>query len=471
MLTLDQLKQNLSEIFSQSATYESPGFDQPLPEIAQKLSASPYDFFFFESLLDEGCYGNFSVLGFDPEISFMALENTLYVKIKNAKWQPIHLPDNLNPYQALQTICPQNLLARQYAGGLVGYLAYDAMRFMEAALQDLKLHSEFPSFEFGLYQDGLIYNQLTGQSQYFYYQENRLDTLKALLEKEFVEDSPQVLFKGDELDQFAHSQKVLAIKEKIQQGYLFQCEVGFKSHYEIKGNPFAIYQKLREVNPSPNMFYVKQADRTLLGASPELLFRLQEGLMETFPLAGTVSRGKDNAEDMALANQLRQDPKEIAEHNMLVDLHRNDIGRVARFDTVRVRKLMDIKRFSHVQHLSSEIIGFIDPIYDMFSALAANFPAGTLSGAPKIEAMKTINHNEASGRGPYGGAVGHFGVNGDCTFAIPIRSLFIAGDQGYIQTSGGIVADSEPELEYLEIQRKLAAMKKVLEIFIQEERS
>ena len=154
---------------------------------------------------------------------------------------------------------------------------------------------------------------------------------------------------------------------------------------------------------------------------------------------------------------------------MLVDLHRNDLGRVAKFGTVKVRNLMDIKKYSHVQHISSEIAGIISEEEDMFSALASNFPAGTLSGAPKIEAMKIINEIEEEGRGPYGGAIGQFGFNGDCTFAIPIRSIFITGEQAYAQTCGGNVYDSDPDKEYLEIEKKLAAMKTVLASFEEKE--
>jgi anthranilate synthase component 1 len=190
--------------------------------------------------------------------------------------------------------------------------------------------------------------------------------------------------------------------------------------------------------------------------------------METFPLAGTAGRGKDAAEDTRLARRLLNDPKEIAEHNMIVDLHRNDIGRVARFGTVKVRSLMDIKRYSHVQHISSEIVGIIDEKHDMFSALASNFPAGTLTGAPKIEAMKIIDDLESDGRGPYGGAVGHFSFNGDCTFAIPIRTVFANGEEAYVQTCGGNVYDSNPDDEYQEIMRKFAGTKKVLDRFIEE---
>lgn len=184
--------------------------------------------------------------------------------------------------------------------------------------------------------------------------------------------------------------------------------------------------------------------------------------MQTSPLAGTIKRGKNLYQDQKLARELLSDPKEKAEHNMLVDLHRNDLGKVAKFGTVKTRDLMSVKKFSHVQHISSEIAGILNKGEDMFSALAANFPTGTLTGAPKIEAIKIIDQNETCARGPYGGAVGHFGFNGDCTFAIAIRSLFLSDNYAYTQTSGGIVYDSKPDKEYDEIQKKLAAMKEVL---------
>jgi anthranilate synthase component 1 len=184
-------------------------------------------------------------------------------------------------------------------------------------------------------------------------------------------------------------------------------------------------------------------------------------------LAGTTKRGESAVDDVRLARELLNNEKEIAEHNMLVDLHRNDLGKVARCGTVKVRKLMDVKRYSHVQHISSEITALISEKEDMFSALAACFPAGTLTGAPKLEAIEIINSLESNGRGVYGGAVGNFAFNGDCTFAIPIRSIFINEDRGYVQTCGGIVFDSSPDNEYLEIERKLSAMKSVLEEFME----
>jgi anthranilate synthase component 1 len=271
---------------------------------------------------------------------------------------------------------------------------------------------------------------------------------------------------GETMSRDDHRAAVMKVKQDIIDGKIFQTEVGFKKRFKLKGDTINIYEQLREINPSPQMYYVKFGAQKLIGASPELLFRLRQGEMETFPLAGTTKRGATPKEDTELARALLNDPKEIAEHNMIVDLHRNDIGRVARFGTVKVRSLMDIKRFSHVQHISSEIVGIIAEDQDMFSALASNFPAGTLTGAPKIEAMKIIDALESDGRGPYGGAVGHFSFNGDCTFAIPIRTVFANGEQAYVQTCGGNVYDSNPDDEYEEIRRKFAGTKKVLDKFI-----
>ena len=294
---------------------------------------------------------------------------------------------------------------------------------------------------------------------YFYYRKNRLPEILKVLKTEKPKklETTEVLFKGFSLSEAQHREVVQKVKEKIKGGYTFQCETGFRANFEIKGSALPIYEELRKVNPSPHMFYVKFAKQVVLGASPELLFQLRNGEMEAYPLAGTVKRGFGVAEDQVLAKQLVNDPKERAEHAMLVDMQRNDLGRVARFGTVRVRKLMEVKKFSHVQHLSSEITGLIKPSHDMFTALASSFPMGTLSGAPKIESMKITDANEKTGRGPYGGAVGFFGFNGNCTFAIPIRSLYVNGKNMYTQTSGGIVYDSVPEHEYQEILNKLRA--------------
>ena len=420
--------------------------------------------FLFESLGEESNISRYHIVGFNPKyIVYSEQKDQLIIEdTSNGKIEK-YVCDN--PYYELRTIIPQNIISRKYAGGLVGFIGYDSINFFEDNLNITK-NNNFESFKFGVYLDGLIFDQMTGEIFYYYYEDNKIEILKEILKQtNKFNKNVDCKFIKNSMTKEDHRKAVLKIKEDIKNGLIFQCEVGFKSHYRIKGNLTEIYSKLRSLNPSPHMYFMKFDDQVIIGASPELLFRLKNGEMETFPLAGTTKRGSNKEEDLKLARELLNDSKEIAEHNMLVDLHRNDLGRVAKFGTVKVRNLMDIKKYSHVQHISSEIAGIINENEDMFSALASNFPAGTLSGAPKIEAMKIINEIEEDGRGPYGGAIGQFGFNGDCTFAIPIRSLFIKGEEAYAQTCGGNVYDSDPNKEYQEIERKLEAMKIVLKSF------
>lgn len=418
--------------------------------------------FYLESLGEDSHIARHSIIGFDPEQLFYA--NGRQLTIEQRDGSQVHYESD-NPYYLLRDIVPQNIISRKYAGGLTGYLGYDAMNYFEPSLS-LQDSEMFDAFRFGLFKDGLILDKMTGEVIYFYYTDSRLELVQQLIAESAVENGPLTIHSlGDTMSREAHEAAVMKVKQDIIDGKIFQTEVGFKKRFKLEGDTINVYEKLREINPSPQMYYVKFGEQKLIGASPELLFRLRQGEMETFPLAGTARRGADETEDRDLARALLNDPKEIAEHNMIVDLHRNDIGRVAQFGTVKVRSLMDIKRFSHVQHISSEIVGIIADKEDMFSALASNFPAGTLTGAPKIEAMKVINEMEPDGRGPYGGAVGHFSFNGDCTFAIPIRTLFAKGEEAYVQTCGGNVYDSNPADEYEEIRRKFAGTKKVLDLF------
>jgi len=419
--------------------------------------------FMLESLGEESHMSRYSIIGFDPEQQLYARDGALHVENRDGSIQSF---PSENPYQLLRRIVPQNIISRRYAGGLTGYIGYDCINYFESTLR--VQHSDyFDVFRFGVFKDGLILDKMTGELIYFYYSDNRLPLIEAIMAEPYAGNGELTVFnEGETMTRAEHAAAVMQVREEIVAGNIFQCEVGFKTRFRLVGDTINIYEQLREVNPSPQMYYLKFGAQKLIGASPELLFRLRQGEMETFPLAGTTRRGKDAVEDVQLARKLLNDPKEIAEHNMLVDLHRNDIGRVARFGTVKVRSLMDIKRFSHVQHISSEIVGIIAENEDMFSALASNFPAGTLTGAPKIEAMKIIDRMENDGRGPYGGAVGHFAFNGDCTFAIPIRTVFASGEKAYVQTCGGNVFDSNPDDEYEEIRRKFAGTQKVLEQFV-----
>lgn len=450
MKTLPKIK------IGQKPTYIKLAEDIDFYKLFQKIEQQFDACFIFESLGKEGEFSRYSIIGFDPMHIISARENKLI--FDGTEYQVD------NPYVALQEIMPRQTIARNYAGGFVGYLSYDAVNYFEPKLH-IKVHDLFDQFMFGVYADGLIFDKLTNELFYFYYDTNRKQLLEKVLQTKLKRSrSLQVKFVKDGLSKNEHAEIVEKVKEHIRAGNTFQCEVGFKTEYQIKGDALKIYEKLRTVNPSPFMYYLKFGKKKIIGASPELLFSLRNEEMTTRPLAGTIKRGKDEKEDQRLARTLLNDPKERAEHNMLIDLHRNDLGRVARFGTVRIRDLMTIKKFSHVQHISSEIVGLIKSGEDMFSGLASNFPMGTVSGTPKVETIKIIDSNEPEARGPYGGGVGHFGFNGDCTFALALRSLFISGDYAYAQTSGGIVYDSVPEREYDEIQRKLAAMRKVLEV-------
>jgi len=416
--------------------------------------------FILESMGEESFDSRYGVIGFSPEMLISSRDGKLFIDGKEYEVD--------NPYYALREIIPVDIIGRNYAGGLVGYIGYDAMNYFEPSLQ-LKSHPTIDAFQFGVYTDGVIFDSMTGELVYFYFNKDRSEIIKNIAKTSLPDTHLSVEFSSASKTKEEHSRMVEDAKVEIVKGNTFQCQIGFQNNYKISGDATKIYVKLREINPSPHMFYVKFGETKLIGASPELLFRLRQGEVESFPLAGTTKRGANSEEDRDLARVLLNDPKEIAEHNMLVDLHRNDVGRLARFGSVKVRRLMDIKKFSHVQHISSEVVGLIDYNDDMFSGLAKVFPAGTLSGAPKIESMKIIQEIEGDARGPYGGSVGHFGFNGDSTHVIPIRTLFLNDEDAYARASGGIVYDSIAENEYLEIKRKSAAVAKALEVFMDNE--
>lgn len=467
-MSLPRIQINMPRIsLSKKPTYlkiaEGLDFFKLFAKIEEKYKTC----FLFESLGEQSTHSRYSIIGFDPAHIISAKENVLTFDKQKFEVK--------NPYFALREIVPNDVISKSYAGGLIGYLSYEALNFFESSVK-VKIHKLFPQFLFGVYLDGLILDKVTGETFYFFYEENRIEEIIKLLKQKSRKNKFKAKFLKESLTKKEHGEIVEKVKQEIINGNTFQCEVGFKSEYKITGETLAVYEKLRKVNPSPFMYYLKfddiksaslsnssrSAQRIIIGASPELLLSLKDGDMETYPLAGTTKRGKNDEEDQILARKLLNDPKEIAEHNMLVDLHRNDLGKVSKFGTVKVKSLMDIKKFSHVQHISSEITGVLKDDEDMFSAVASNFPMGTVTGAPKVETIKIIDKNEPAARGPYGGGVGHFGFNGDCTFALTLRSLFLSGDYAYTQTSSGIVYDSDADKEYEEIQRKLAAMKEVL---------
>lgn len=430
--------------------------------------------YFFESLSLPRHQDRYYTLGFDPCIVFSAKGNKLSLSGKpSAIAQVTGLEGNSevtyevpNPYEVLNEQIEFKCKCRNHQGGLIGYACYEAVNYFEPSI-NLEEHDDFSTFKFGLYTDGLIFDTTKGELFYYTFHEDRSELVKSLVEEannyKIPEELESVIFKGHSTTKEEFITSVTKTKEKIRLGYSFQAEVGFKSNYEIKGDKIAIYNKLKEINPSPYMFYVKFAEEELQGASPEILISCKQGNVLTTPTAGTIGRGKTKEEDVKLARQLLNDPKEIAEHNMLVDLHRNDISRICLPNTVNVADLMYIIKFSHVQHIVSDVVGVLRDDKTAFDVLATILPGGVVSGAPKIETLKIIDDNETTPRGPYGGAVGRFGLNGDCDFCLPIRSIFCVADICYAQTSAGIVYDSVPEKEYIEVTNKLAAMKQTLE--------
>lgn len=413
--------------------------------------------YILESLGGDEKTSRYEVIGFNPQHIIRAKDKNLV--IDDTAYQVE------NPYETLCEIVPQDCIARLYAGGLVGYMSYEAVNYFEPTL-NVQVHEDFDQFMFGVYTDGLVHDTQTNELYYFYYSENRIEEVRALINTVVEPGALSVQYEGDSMTQEEHRAAVETVQEYIRSGHTFQCEVGMKSTYTIEGDTVEIYRVLREVNPSPHMYYFKFGDKKIIGASPELLLSLRDGAIETHPLAGTIGRGKTEEEDRMLARTLLNDPKEAAEHKMLVDMHRNDVGKVSRFGTVKIRNYMDVVKYPFVQHICTEIAGILRADEDMFSALAALMPGGVLSGAPKIESIKIIDEMEPEARGPYGGAVGYFGFNGDCTFPIPIRTLFISGNKAYTQTCSGIVLDSDPEAEYEEVEKKLAGMKKTLAQFV-----
>jgi anthranilate synthase component 1 len=247
-------------------------------------------------------------------------------------------------------------------------------------------------------------------------------------------------------------------KEYIEAGDIIQVVLSQRFQQEIGADPLDVYRRLRSLNPSPYMYYLHFGSIRIVGSSPEMLVRVEQGSVETRPIAGTSRRGASQAEDDALARSLRADPKECAEHLMLVDLGRNDLGRVCEYGSVKVPRLMEIERYSHVMHLVSVVQGKLTAGCDAYDALASCFPAGTLSGAPKIRAMEIIEELEPARRGPYGGAIGYLSFNGSLDACITIRTIVIKGGLAYIQAGAGIVADSDPEQEYEESWRKAGAL-------------
>ena len=365
----------------------------------------------------------------------------------------------------------------RFTGGLVGYLSYDAVRLFEkipdrhgASARPLASFSYYRSlvaFDHVLQRIVLIANAAPGERRAYEAAQSELDAFEADLQRPAsAAPRPEAPRRnGNGLGEGAsYRAAVERAKEYIAAGDIFQVVLSRQHELACAAAPFSVYRALRMVNPSPYMYFLKEEGRAIAGASPEMLVRVEGQSVETRPLAGTRPRGASDAEDERIGRELLQDPKERAEHVMLVDLGRNDLGRVCRFGSVRVPEFMKVERYSHVLHIVSSVLGELDDDKDALDALVATFPAGTLSGAPKIRAMEIIDELEGAARGLYGGALGYLDLAGNLDFCIAIRTLTLEAGRARVQAGAGIVADSEPSYEQRETEAKAGAMFEALEL-------
>jgi len=427
-------------------------------ELFKKLYSIYDKVFILESLIGPKELVETSIIGFDPEVTVTCDSKKFEVRDRNDK--VVDSSPVTDPLTQLRELMPNvNDDRFRYIGGAVGYINYDAIRFWENLPVKGKKCSDFPMLEFGIYLDGILYNHKENQAYYFFLAQSRLDELQHRMSRAKI-NSHHFSYTTPRRNMTKHRfvRMVRKAKHYVYEGDVFQVVLAKSMKFRVKGNLIDLYATLREVNPSPYMYLLKMFDRCIIGSSPEMLIRITKDYVETFPIAGTRPIVEDEKRNEELRQDLLNDEKELAEHTMLVDLARNDIGRVCEFGTVRVNELMTIKRFSHVQHIVSHVVGRLRKSYDSYDALRAVFPAGTVSGAPKVRAMEIIDELEPTLRGPYAGALGYFSFNGSCDFAITIRSLFVKGKNGYIESGAGIVMESEPEREWVETEHKANAM-------------
>ncbi|MFH1485423.1 MAG: anthranilate synthase component I [Chloroflexota bacterium] len=371
----------------------------------------------------------------------------------------------------------------RFNGGAVGYLSYETVRHFEELPSPQVNPLGLPEATFLLTDTLLVFDHLkhkivvvshvrmNGNLDLAYAEAaERIDSLVAKLRRPLKQKSRaanggrgQSSHASQNLSKAEFEARVEKAKEYIYNGDIIQVVLSLRLARATRATPFAIYRALRSVNPSPYMYYLNLDDCQIVGASPELLVRVEEGIVGTHPIAGTRPRGGSSSEDNALEEELRRDEKECAEHIMLVDLGRNDIGRVSEPGTVTVSQLMEVERYSHVMHLVSHVEGKLRAGLNQFDAMRACFPAGTVSGAPKIRAMEIIAELEPDKRGPYAGAVGYFGFSGNMDTAITIRTIVVKDGVAYVQAGAGIVADSVPELEYRESMNKAQALMKAID--------
>ena len=430
--------------------------------------------YLLESMEDSTRWGRYTFLGFDPQMEVVCKDNVVHLKAGTDVTVETTHPDDFIRQILADNTAPKMLDLPPFTGGLVGYFSYDYIKYAEPSLKiEAEDDENIPDFDLLLFENVIVFDNL--KQQIILIANVRLDAPeenynRAILELDRMEDlirsgvkaNPAPLqIEGDFHHLFnkeEYCQMVEKGKEYIREGDIFQVVLSNRLDAKATGSLFDTYRVLRTVNPSPYMFYFESDDMELAGSSPETLTRLQDGTLFTFPLAGTRRRGKTRDEDEALEQELLHNPKELAEHNMLVDLGRNDLGRISEFGSVHVEKYLDVLRFSHVMHIGSTVSSTIRGDKNAVDAIGSVLPAGTLSGAPKIRACQIIDELEGNKRGVYGGAIGYIDFTGNMDTCIGIRLAYKKGNRLYIRAGAGIVADSISENEYQECINKAKAV-------------
>ena len=424
--------------------------------------------YLLESADNSNHWGRYSFLGYDPKIELFCKNHKM--TIKDGTTRTFECSD---PAAEIRNILSQYKSPRleelpTFTGGFVGYFACEYIRYIEPTLDfptsdddsamvndvDLMLFDKVIAFDHYKNKIYLIANISTNDLERNYNKaELELKALADLVVNGKEANIPKGILKTEFTSEFTKDEFEAVVKKTqhyIKEGDIFQCVVSNRREAEFDGSLLNAYRVLRTLNPSPYMFYLSGGDVELTGASPETLVKLTDGKMYTFPIAGTMRRGKTEAEDLAIEEKLINDEKELAEHNMLVDLGRNDLGKIAKFGSVQVEALHMLQRFSHVIHITSTVSSDIQDGKDALDAIGATLPAGTLSGAPKIRAIEILHELEKSPRGVYGGAVGYIDFSGNMDVCIGIRMAMNKGGKVYVRAGAGIVRDSVPESEYNE---------------------
>ncbi len=432
--------------------------------------------YMLESIAENEKWGRYTFLGFDPKLEITCIDGELRAGSLRVKTNDpsSFLRQILSDYKS-----PLLPGLPSFTGGLVGYFSYDYLYYSEPSAKrdvqdtenfrdvDLMLFDKVIAFDNFRQKIVLIVNMSLDDPEIGYNKavmelRGLCDLLRSGAKKE--EPGGHLLAPVTPLfDKSAYCGMVNKAKEYIREGDIFQIVLSNRLSAPFEGSLLNTYRILRTVNPSPYMFYFSGTDVEVAGASPETLVKLENGVLHTFPLAGTRPRGANEDEDNALERELLSDEKELAEHNMLVDLGRNDLGKVSKFGSVHVEKLHSIERYSHVMHIGSTVRGEIRDEYDALDAIEAVLPAGTLSGAPKIRACQLIGEIENNKRGIYGGAIGYIAFTGNMDTCIAIRIAYRKNGQVFVRSGAGIVADSVPEKEFDECMNKARAVVKALE--------